>query len=452
MGRRLSYLQDLFTSLTSRMAANTPLATGACDGAMGFSRLETTCTALMGDVSETEQLRLATDALETYRDLDPAEKTRFFQLLVDNFSAAPQPIHEAYARYRAAEDQESLRDLMMACEPKRQELLRRLNRAEGGTFALVKMRADLLSQLDSVPALRVLDQDFSHLLKSWFNRGFLTLERIDWSSSASLLEKIIEYEAVHEIPDWDELRKRLKPEDRRCYAFFHPAMGAEPLIFVEVALTRGIPGNIQEILDPAASAAPKKADTAVFYSISNCQAGLKGISFGNILIKQVAQQLKQELPALRQFVTLSPLPGLNRWLTEKAADELPDYTPLPGIDTNHPHCGRTTESSEEYRALGAYYLCHAKAPDGRPYDPVARFHLGNGASLHRVNWPGNCSEQGLQQSLGIMANYLYDLERIEHHYHSYTKTHKVPCSAEIAQQAEHLKQYQASNFHKASSV
>lgn len=455
MGRRLGYLQGLFNDLTSRIAANTSTRNTSRGSHTLLSRLDATCAALMGDASESEQLRLAAEVFDLYWRLEPADKAVFFQGLIDNFSAAPQAIHEAYARYRASEDNGALQDLLSACEPKRQELLRRLNRCEGATFDLIKMRAELLLQLEDRPALQVLDHDFSHLLKSWFNLGFLTVERIDWSSAARVLEKIIQYEAVHAISSWDELRKRMNPDDRRCYAFFHSAVDAEPLIFVEVALSKGIPGNIQEILDGSLTATPDRVDTAVFYSISNCQPGLKGIALGNSLIKQVAQRLKQEMPAIRQFVTLSPVPGLRDWIAERAATELPDYTPPPNVHglINEDDNEAAKNLATELRQLAAYYLCYAKAPDRRPYDAVARFHLGNGAVLHRINWQGDVSEKGQQQSLGIMANYLYDIEKLEQNYRDYTKKQKVTCSAEIAKQADIIKQkYQTSNIHAASSA
>lgn len=454
MGKRLNYLQDLFASLASRVAANTPMENLIAERPAGFTRLASLCATLMTDISDSKQLHVASEAFEVYRSLDSADKARFFQLLMDEFAAAPASIHEAYARYRADGDDESLQHLSAACEPRRLELLRRLNRPEGGTLELVKMRADLLLQLRDTPELKMLDADFLQLLKSWFNRGFLTFQRLDWSTPAQILEKIIQYEAVHEIPGWDELRNRMKPEDRRCYAFFHPAVGFEPLIFVEVALSRGIPGNIEEILSGSTPVKPAEADTAVFYSISNCQPGLTGIAFGNFLIKQVAEQLKSELPTLKQFVTLSPVPRLSHWLANHASTELPGYD-APALSKqahNHHKPTEITDPGSELQKLGAYYLCHAKASDGKPYDPVARFHLGNGASLYRINWPGNCSEKGLQQSLGIMANYIYDLDKVEANYHDYTNNFRVPCSDDVAKQAAIIKQYKANNMRRASSV
>ena len=222
---------------------------------------------------------------------------------------------ETLKDYKAAPSKRSYRAYATASEPKRQELLRRLNQVPGGTQRLVSMRRDLLRMIREDAKLEPLDVDFQHLLASWFNRGFLVLRRINWSSPAEVLEKIIAYEAVHAIDSWDDLRLRLQPADRRCFGFFHPAMQDEPLIFVEVALTQGIPNSVQNLLaDGRAPIEEEEADTTVLYSISNCQAGLAGISFGNSLIKQVAADLARDLSALDTFVTLSPIPGLTRWL------------------------------------------------------------------------------------------------------------------------------------------
>jgi malonyl-CoA decarboxylase len=274
------------------------------------------------------------------------------------------------------------------------------------------MRADLLRLMREDPALGVVDLDLKHLFASWFNRGFLVLRPINWSSPADVLEKIIAYEAVHAIDSWDDLRRRLAPQDRRCFAFFHPAMPDEPLIFVEVALTRGIPGAIHEVLsEERAAIAAKEADTAVFYSISNCQAGLAGISFGNSLIKQVAADLSQELPELKTFVTLSPIPGLARWLSET------DRT-MPAKD-------------EARRQTAAQYLLAAKRPDGSPYDPVARFHLGNGASVHAIHAGADLSANGQRQSGGVMVNYLYDLRQISQNHERFAAAGTIAASTAV---------------------
>jgi malonyl-CoA decarboxylase len=293
-------------------------------------------------------------------------------------------------------------------------LLRRLNQAPGGTADLVAMRVDLMAAAKAEPDLGRVDLDFRHLFASWFNRGFLVLRRIGWESPANILEKIIAYEAVHEIHSWADLRRRLEPPDRRCFAFFHPAMPDDPLIFVEVALTQGIPGAIGPLLaEERRPLPPGKVDTAVFYSISNCQAGLRGISFGNSLIKQVVDVLGREVAGLKTFVTLSPIPGLSRWI--ETQDEA--ARAMLGADP-------ATLEPETLRRLAARYLLEAKAKDGAPLDPVARFHLGNGAEVHEIHASADLSAKGRQQSCGAMVNYLYDPARVEQNHEAFA-THQT---------------------------
>jgi malonyl-CoA decarboxylase len=322
----------------------------------------------------------------------------------------------------------------------RQELLRRINLAPGGTAALVSMRAALLGLMKSNPALAAVDADFVHLLTSWFNRGFLLLRPIDWSSPADILEKIIHYEAVHEIKDWDDLRRRLKPQDRRCFAFFHPQMPQEPLIFVEIALTSGIPGDIGALLsEERAPIDPRKADTAVFYSISNTQLGLRGISFGNFLIKQVVEELLREMPWLKSFVTLSPLPGFAAWLKaerENGAKEIKSIadTGTLAVLGDARWCGNTEMRQALMPLLekaAAIYLVKAKGAKRRPLDPVARFHLGNGARLERIHASGDLSPKGLSQSHGVMVNYLYDPKTIEKNHEIYADSGDVVHSSAV---------------------
>ena len=275
------------------------------------------------------------------------------------------------------------------------------------------MRADLLRLGEKEPELQALDLDFRHLFASWFNRGFLVLRPINWESPAHILEKIIAYEAVHAIDSWDDLRRRLEPADRRCFAFFHPSMPDEPLIFVEVALNKGIPRSVQALLAEDRAAMPaEEADTAVFYSISNCQAGLASISFGNSLIKQVASDLSAELSGLNTFVTLSPIPGLAKWLKQVGLT----------WDTNEP---------ENMQALAAHYLLNAKSRDGLPFDPVARFHLGNGAIVHAVHADADISDKGRVQSGSTMVNYLYDLSRVAQNHENFATTREVVATSEV---------------------
>ena len=315
-------------------------------------------------------------------------------------------------------------------------MIRRLNRAPGGTSELVAMRADLLSAMNGHKDLATLDRDVVHLLSSWFNRGFLVLRRIDWSTPANILEQIIRYEAVHEIRDWDDLRRRIDPADRRCYAFFHPALVDEPLIFVEVALTESIPSAIAPLLAEDRQPVPvERARTAVFYSISNTQRGLGGISFGNFLIKQVVEELRRELPKLENFVTLSPVPGFMKWL--KTADDVPvsdEERALLAISTNRTG-SNNAELAAQLRAvvepLAAHYFLRARTSKGRLINSVARFHLGNGARLERIDWLGDLSPKGLRESAGIMVNYLYRLEDIEKNHEAYANQGEVIASSAV---------------------
>ena len=306
------------------------------------------------------------------------------------------------------------------------------------------MRADLQRFARDAPELEAVDADFMDLFRSWFNRGFLVMQRIDWNTPASVLEKIIAYEAVHTIQSWDDLRHRIAPADRRCFGFFHPATGDEPLIFVQVALTKGLPEQVQPILrgaddDTNAPENPETTDTATFFSISNCQSGLRGISFGNFLIKQVVEELRQELPNLKHFVTLSPIPGFTQWLQDQATEEtrpLDEHeqhaaevlrdADLPGVLLEHER-----QLQKPLLRLVARYLVKEKNASGHPVNPVSRFHLGNGAEVHRINWLADTSSNGLRQSYGLMVNYLYRLEDIERNHENYATAGKVACSREI---------------------
>jgi malonyl-CoA decarboxylase len=332
-------------------------------------------------------------------------------------------------------------EIQRASEPRRLELFRRLNLAPGGTAALVRMREQLLDAMDHRDDLAVIDDDFLHLFSSWFNRGFLVLRSIDWSTPASLLEKIIRYEAVHAIRDWNDLRARIDSPDRRCYAFFHPALVDEPLIFVEVALTRGIPAAIDPILSAKRERVePERATTAVFYSISNCQRGLAGVSFGHFLIKQVVEEVCRQIPRLSTFVTLSPAPNFAEWLKRERASEASialsedDRTDLKALD--RPDWWRDPAAAEAVREpllrAAAWYYLRARTPRGTPRDSVARFHLGNGARLERLDFLADTSERALRQSYGLMVNYLYDLEHIERNHEAYAQQHTIVAASAIS--------------------
>ncbi len=394
------------------------------------------CADLMSSKGEATGVALAARILEGYDGLDAEGRRVFFQSLTTEYDPDPEAVVAAAELYAAERSSSALAALATATETRRQELFRRLNLAPGGTGRLVSMRADLLTMLRDEPEFARIDADFRHLLGSWFNRGFLVMRPIDWDTPAAILEKIIAYEAVHEIDSWEELRRRVGPDDRRCFAFFHPSMPNEPLVFVEVALTRAVPGSIQALLAPERErVAPRQATTAVFYSISNCQAGLKGVSFGAFLIKQVAGDLAQALPKLETFVTLSPAPGLSLWLTDEARrdPDLPAARAMALINSNGGRDDPKRQADLEalLLPLAAQYFVDARRGDGRPPDPVARFHLGNGARLLDIHWLGDTSEKGLAQSFGIMVNYHYDLDKIEENHEAYATTGKVTASRKV---------------------
>lgn len=386
---------------------------------------QTLATALMSVRGEASGVAMARDLIELYKGLSRDEQRQFFMMLAEQFDPDPDALEAAWNAYRA-EGRGRLPALTRAVESPRQELFRRINLAPEGTASLVQMRADLLNHLaEAKGALDAVEADLAHLLQSWFNRGFLQMQRIDWESPARLLESVIRYEAVHDIRDWADLRRRLDPEDRRCFAFFHPAMPTEPLIFVEVGLTLGMPGSIQDILTSERPILPAdQADTAVFYSISNCQAGLKGISFGHFLIKQVATDLQRDLPGLECFVTLSPIPGFMKWLRGQGDEQ------LSTLETESWWRGDGLDVIRTWLTGRAVdYFTAAKNDRGRPLDPVARFHLGNGARLERLNWMGDISDNGLRHSAALMVNYRYDLPRIEENHEAYAERGEMAMGA-----------------------
>ncbi|HWM82335.1 MAG TPA: malonyl-CoA decarboxylase [Pseudolabrys sp.] len=395
------------------------------------------CEDLLSARGEASGVALARDILLRYRELTTGPRIAFFESLAGQFGAQTERLKAAVDAWLAEPTDLTTDALQHAAEPRRQELLRRLNLAPGGTRALVQMREHLLDVLARRDDLRPVDRDFVHLFSSWFNRGFLVLRHIDWGSPALILEKIIRYEAVHEIRGFDDLRRRIDPPDRRCYAFFHPALVDEPLIFVEVALTRGIPGAIAPILsDNREPIDPAKANTAVFYSISNCQRGLAGVSFGSFLIKQVVEEIRREFPKLSTFVTLSPVPNFASWLDRERANaqsqalSADDRETLKVLDQAGWHDVPELRDRVEAPLLRAagYYFLRARGKRGRPIDAVARFHLGNGARLEQINFLGDTSEKGMTQSYGLMVNYLYDLDYIEKNHEGYVSGGPVAAS------------------------
>jgi malonyl-CoA decarboxylase len=399
--------------------------------------LLTDCHRLLSERGEANSASIARDLVARFNKLPEDQRDTFFERLSSDFSPDPKAVLKAAQAYADHPNARNLIRLGQLAEPPRQELLRRINRMPGGTAGIVAMRHALLPRLPRQPELQALAADFQHLLSSWFNPGFLELQRVDWNSPAQLLEQIIRHESVHAIDGWDDLRRRLQP-DRRCFAFFHPQLPGEPLIFVEVALLPEMPNAIAPLIDKKATPLPpSQFKVAAFYSISNCQPGLRGVSLGNFLIKRVAETLAGELPQLRTFCTLSPMPGFAAWVKAGAiCDGLPrvrqqrlDETRAAvnaacGGDLNRLASAPVLRSlpedgTEALLRLGAVYLaCVSPTAQG---DPVARFHLDNGARLERLNVCADLSPKGVRQSFGMMVNYLYDLQKVEVHHERFVR-------------------------------
>jgi malonyl-CoA decarboxylase len=431
-----SFFSDLLASIAERGRSVLKLTAWPRGAANGAGSLVEMCGALLTGRGEASGVALASEILGRYRDLSDPDRGAFFRALADDFGPDRRRVEDAVARFIATGGGSAASEIHYASEPRRQELFRRLNRAPGGTAALVAMRGELLDAMRGDRGLAIVDRDFQHLFGSWFNRGFLVLRRIDWSSPAAILEKIIRYEAVHEIRDWDELRRRIDPTDRRCYAFFHPALVDEPLIFVEVALTVDPPAAIAPLLaEKRVHVGQNKARAATFYSISNCQQGLTGVTFGNFLIKQVVEEIRRELPRIETFVTLSPVPGLRAWVEtcdDPAIDRLANTVRGVALDERWPAKPETAARLRTaLEPLAAYYFLKARGDDGRLIDPVARFHLGNGARLERINWMGDLSRKGIGESYGLMVNYLYDLAEIERNHEAYANERAVVASSAV---------------------
>lgn len=370
---------------------------------------------LMSRRGEASGVALASEILKRFNVASQNEKRDYLVTLTRDYGIAQEALLKASQDYIAAPTPQKALELHYAAEPKRQEVLRRLNLAPKGTLNLIRMREELFNHLKNIPELQDLDDDFRHLFTSWFNRGFLSLKQIDWQTPANILEKIIKYEAVHAIRDWDDLRARIEPQDRRLFAFFHPQINDEPLIFVEVALTNAMPDNIATLLQKEREETPlEHINTACFYSISNCQEGLRGISFGNFLIKQVVENLSNEIPALKTFVTLSPVPSLKTFIKS-------EINPL----------NASIEEKSQLKRMTADFLLNAKNKHQRPQDPVARFHLGNGATLERVNVGADLSEKGLTESHGMMVNYLYNLKTIVENHENFAESGAIAVSSSV---------------------
>ena len=411
------------------------------------------CEALLGARGAASSMALAREILMTYEAMEFTERLGFFQLLLKQFGIDISAVEEVARLCHEAETPQHLRQLIALAEPRRQELFRRLNTAPAGTATLVRLRSDLLRALRTHPELAPVDDDLKHLFRSWFNPGFLQLERIDWDSPARVLEKLIAYESVHEIRGWNDLRRRLE-EDRRCFAFFHPALEGEPLIFVEVALVRGIAAQVQPLLDPdAPNVDPVEADTAIFYSINNTQTGLRGISFGDFLIKQVVQALRTELPKLKTFATLSPLPRFAQTLETALAGKMAGLEPerldqilkefaepLRRHAPNVPSAAAAITLAKQEQVvdtellrailqrLALVYLTTPAESHGGSLDPVARFHLTNGARLERINVFADASERGKTQAFGVMVNYLYDPDELVANHERFVQRGEIALS------------------------
>ena len=410
----MSFFGDILTSLFERA----PLLRGAM--ADDDKPIEVLCRDLLTSRGDVSGMSLAQLVLDRYADFNDDEKLALFTLLANEMDVSCGDALSALQVYESAPTAANYAALTKKIEPARLQLIRRLNQTQDATTQLVAMRRDLLRLLDQHPDLAKLDIDFKNLFTTWFNRGFLVLRPITWGSPAHILEKIISYESVHAIQSWDDLRRRLQPDDRRCFAFFHPAMPDEPLIFVEVALTRGTPNSIQTILSEThRSLAAVDADTATFYSISNCQAGLAGISFGNSLIKTVVQHLLRDLPQIKTFVTLSPIPGLVEWLNETNQFDV-------------------ASDPQKLAPLAAHYLLEAKHRNGQPRDAVARFHLNNGAFVEAVHADADISANGLAQSCGVMVNYRYDLTKISTNHEAFANQQSVVASKAVKALAEQI--------------
>lgn len=420
-------LTDLFQALGRRRAGG-PETGGAPD--TPYAQLVAACEVLTSDIGEASVRAVAARALEAYGTLDDPGRLAFFTHVTRAYDADADRVRAAYRRWEAARDAggrgaEELVELFDTVEPARQHLLRRMNHAPGATLALVGMRADLLRLLPAHPELRPLDHDFHHLLRSWFNRGFLRMAEITPDAPEELRRHLIAGEKVHPMDGDAALRRRIDPEDRGVYAFFHPATGDVPLIFVEVALVRGLPDRIAPLLEPGPVLDPAQADTAALYSINNALDGLAGVSFGSFLIKQVIEQVTERLPHLRQFATLSPLPGFRAWLTAEAERDaelavlVGELDSLGGLDALAP--ADTDRLRTALLAALTRYVTVERRDDGRPLDPVARFHLGNGAVAWQLNWPADPSAGAWRQSYGAMINYRYEPGEVERRHEDFVR-------------------------------
>ncbi|MBD1145214.1 malonyl-CoA decarboxylase family protein [Pelagibacterales bacterium SAG-MED37] len=395
------------------------------------------CDDLISNKGAAFGITVARDITDLYQTLSPEKKLLFFKKINEKFRPNHTKVIEAIDLYKAEQNDKNLFKLFVTSEGQRRELFRRMNMSPNGISTIVSLREDLLKILNENKELKPLDNDLRELFKSWFNPGFLKLAKITWDTKAAVLEKIIQYERVHKIKDMNELKRRLG-EDRRFFSYFHPALDDEPIIFVQVALTNGLGKSIQEIMKPSAEGA-KKYDTATFYSISNCQEGLSRVTLGNFLIKRVVYEIQEELPNIKNFGTLSPIPGFRDWFTtldEKIIQNILGKIPYNNISFLKSTDlkvgdGRIVSNKHAIIKLVAHYLMNEKNKKGLPINDVCRFHLGNGAIIDDININANVSEVGLNRSFGVMVNYLYELKNIEKNHEDYINNKKIIISDKL---------------------
>ena len=389
------------------------------------------CDDLISHKGAAFGITVARDITELYQSLSPENKLLFFKQINEKYKPSFKKVNEAIENYTKSQNERTLSDLFKVSEGNRRELFRRMNMAPNGTAIIVALREDLLKILKSNKELSELDNDLRHLFRAWFNPGFLKLTKITWDTKAAVLEKIIKYERVHQIKDMNELKRRLG-EDRRFFSYFHPALEDEPIIFVQVALTKGLGKSIQELMKPSSNN-QKKYDTATFYSISNCQEGLSRVTLGNFLIKRVVYEIQEELPHIKNFGTLSPIPGFTDWFTyldeTKIKNILGDLKDQDAIFLKSQDLklgdSRIIKNKEAITKLVAHYIVNEKNEKGLPVNDVSRFHLGNGAIVDDIVINANISETGFKRSYGVMVNYLYELKNIEKNHEDYMNNNKV---------------------------
>ena len=395
------------------------------------------CDDLISNKGAAFGITVARDITDLYQTLSPEKKLLFFKKINEKFRPNHTKVTEAIDLYKAEQNDKNLFKLFVTSEGQRRELFRRMNMSPNGISTIVSLREDLLKILNENKELKPLDNDLRELFKSWFNPGFLKLAKITWDTKAAVLEKIIQYERVHKIKDMNELKRRLG-EDRRFFSYFHPALDDEPIIFVQVALTNGLGKSIQEIMKPSSEGA-KKYDTATFYSISNCQEGLSRVTLGNFLIKRVVYEIQEELPNIKNFGTLSPIPGFRDWFTtldEKIIQNILGKIPYSNVSFLKSTDlkvgdGRIVSNKHAIIKLVAHYLMNEKNKKGLPINDVCRFHLGNGAIIDDININANVSEVGLNRSFGVMVNYLYELKNIEKNHEDYINNKKIIISDKL---------------------